>query len=105
MKGRRRTMKKTLAVFAFAAMSAMAADVTGYIMDEACSSKKAMIGNEKCAQTCLGKDGAKAVLATEDGKVYKIAEQDKVMKHAGHKVTIAGKIDGDTITTVDSVKM
>ena len=98
-------MKKTLAVFAFAAMSAMAADVTGYIVDEACSGKKAMLGNEKCAQSCLGKEGAKAVLATEDGKIYKITDQEKVVKHAGHKVTVTGKIDGDTISSVDSVKM
>ena len=34
-------MKKTLAVFAFAAMSAMAAEWTGYIIDQNCASKKA----------------------------------------------------------------
>jgi hypothetical protein len=41
---------------------------------------------------------------TEEGKVYKIADQDKVADHAGHKVTISGKMDGETIK-VDSVKM
>ena len=97
-------MKKVFAVFAFAAVSAMAADFSGYIVDEACASKKAMLGNEKCAKSCLSKDGAKAVLATEDGKIYKIADQDKVTTHAGHKVTITGKLDGETIS-VDSVKM
>jgi hypothetical protein len=97
-------MKKVLAVFAFAAMSAMAADITGYIVDEACAGKKAMWENEKCAKSCLGKEGAKAVFVTEDGKVYKVAEQDKVTAHAGHKVTITGKMEGDTIK-VDSVKM
>jgi len=44
------------------------------------------------------------VLVTEEGKIYKIAEQDKVAAHAGHKVTITGKVDGETIS-VDSVKM
>jgi hypothetical protein len=39
-----------------------------------------------------------------DGKVYKIANQDKVVAHAGHKVTIEGTVDEDTIT-VESVKM
>ena len=97
-------MKKVLAVFAFAAMSAMAADWTGYIIDEACSGKKAMWGNEKCAKSCLGKEGAKAVFVTEDGKVFQVADQDKVLAHAGHKVTITGKMEGDTIK-VDSVKM
>ena len=33
-------MKKVLAVFAFCAMSAMAADWTGYIADAACAGKK-----------------------------------------------------------------
>ena len=37
-------------------------------------------------------------------KVYKLADQDKVTAHAGHKVTITGKMEGDTIK-VDSVKM
>jgi hypothetical protein len=98
-------MKKVLAVFAFAAMSSFAADWTGYIVDEACSTKKAMLGNEKCAQSCLGKEGAKAVFVTDDGKVYKVTEQAKVTAHAGHKVTITGKMDGDTISKIDSVKM
>ena len=39
-----------------------------------------------------------------DGKVIKIANADKVMDHLGHKVTITGKLDGDTVT-IDSVKM
>jgi hypothetical protein len=99
-------MKKLITVFAMAAglsVSAMAAEWTGYIVDESCSTKKAMWGNEKCAQSCLGK-GQKAVFVTEEGKVFKVAEQDKVTAHAGHKVTISGTMDGDTIK-VDSVKM
>ena len=49
--------------------------------------------------------GAAAVFVS-DGKVYKIDNDDqgKVLEHVGHKVTIAGKVDGDTIK-VDSVKM
>jgi hypothetical protein len=39
-----------------------------------------------------------------DGKVYKISNQDKVVAHAGHMVTITGTMDGDTIE-VESVKM
>ncbi|HEY1263025.1 MAG TPA: DUF5818 domain-containing protein [Terriglobales bacterium] len=99
-------MKKLIAVFGMAAglsVSAMAAEYTGYIVDEACASKKAMWGNEKCAQSCIGK-GQQAVLVNEEGKVYKIADQDKVKEHAGHKVTISGTMNGDTIK-VDSVKM
>lgn len=95
-------MKKLLVVFGFAAISAMAADVTGYIVDKNCSTNKAMLGNEECAKRCIGR-GAAAVLATEDGKVYAISNQDKVKDVAGKKVTVTGKVEGDSIT-VDSVK-
>ena len=94
-------MKKLLAVFAFCAASAMAADVTGYIIDKACSGKKDMMGDEACAKRCIGR-GSPAVLATEDGKVYNISNQDKVKDSAGKKVTVTGKVDGDTIT-VDTI--
>ena len=39
-----------------------------------------------------------------DKKVYKVDNQDAVKDHVGHKVTIAGTVDGDSIN-VDSVKM
>ena len=96
-------MKKLLVVLSLATMSAMAADVTGYIVDKNCSTKKEMLGDEACAKRCLGR-GAPAVLATEDGKIYTITNQDKVKDAAGKKVTVSGKIDKDAIT-VDSVKM
>ena len=44
------------------------------------------------------------MLATEDGKIYAITNQDKVKEHAGHKVTVTGKVEGESIT-VDEVKM
>ena len=47
---------------------------------------------------------AAAVLMTSDGKVYKINNQDAVTDHAGHKVTITGKMTDDSIH-VDNVKM
>ncbi|HLK64912.1 MAG TPA: DUF5818 domain-containing protein [Bryobacteraceae bacterium] len=96
-------MKKLALVFGLAAMSAMAADFTGYIVDKNCASKKEMLGDEACAKRCIGR-GAAAVLATEDGKIYQIANQDKVKDAAGKKVTLVGKADKDTIT-VDEVKM
>jgi hypothetical protein len=96
-------MKKLLAVLALCASSAMAADVTGYIIDKNCSTKKEMFGNEACAKSCIGR-GAPAVIATEDGKVYSISNQDKVKEMAGKKVTVTGKMDGDTIT-VDTIAL
>lgn len=100
-------MKKTLAIFALAAMSSFAAEWTGYIEDQMCAAKQGVKSASEthadCAAGCI-KKGSPAVLVTADGKVYKIADQDKVTAHAGHKVTVTGKISGDTIT-VDNVKM
>ncbi len=96
-------MKKLLFVMGLAAMTSMAADFSGYIVDKNCASKKEMLGDEACAKRCIGR-GAPAVLATEDGKIYQIANQDKVKDAAGKKVTVVGKLDKDTIT-VDEVKM
>ena len=96
-------MRKVLAVFALCASSAMAADVTGYIVDKNCASKKEMLGDEACAKRCIGR-GSPAVIATEDGKIYAISNQDKVKDMAGKKVTVSGKMDGDTIT-VDTIAL
>jgi hypothetical protein len=93
-------MKKLLTVFACTAGLSLAADWTGYIIDKNCATKKAMLGNEACAKSCMSK-GAPAVLATEDGKVYAISNQDKVKELAGKKVTVTGKMDGETITVED----
>jgi hypothetical protein len=49
------------------------------------------------------KRGSPAVLVTEDGTVYKIADQDKVKESAGKKVTLTGNLTDGSIR-VDSVK-
>ena len=98
-------MKKLTVLTALAAgmsISAMAADFNGYIIDQNCASKKAMLGNVACATSCI-KRGSPAVLVTDDGKIYKLAEQDKVKEAAGKKVTISGTLNADTIS-VDSIK-
>ena len=98
-------MKKTILAFALVASFstvAMAAEFKGYIIDEKCSAKAGMRGTVDCATACM-KGGSPAVLVTEDGKIYKIAQQDKVVPLAGKQVTITGKMKGDTIT-VASVK-
>jgi len=88
------------------AMTAMAAEWSGYISDAGCAKKQtAKAGtadHEGCAKGCI-KRGDKAVLVTADGKVYQIANQDKVVDHAGEKVTLVGEIDADNIT-VSEVK-
>ena len=75
----------------------MAADFKGFVEDTACSSKPAMKNDAECAQKCI-KGGSPAVLVTEDGTIYKIADQDKIVAHAGHNVTITGDLKGDTIS-------
>jgi uncharacterized protein DUF5818 len=83
-------------------VSAMAANVTGYIIDEMCSSKAAMKGDVACANKCI-KAGSPAVLVTDDGKVYKLSDQAKAVPLAGEKVTVSGNVKGDTIE-VASIK-
>jgi hypothetical protein len=99
-------MKKLFALIGLAgalSITAMAADITGYVIDQQCAGMAAMRGNVDCANKCI-KGGSPAVLVTDDGKVYKIAEQDKVVPDAGKKVMLTGKLSGDTIS-VSKVKV
>jgi hypothetical protein len=81
---------------------AMADEFKGFVEDTACSTKAQMKNNAECAKKCI-KGGSPAVLVTADGKVFKIANQDKIVAHAGENVTVTGTAKGDTIT-VASVK-
>ena len=86
------------------AMGAFAETWTGVIADEHCGAKHAaMTADDKACVDKCAKGGAAAVFVAGD-KVYKIDNQDAVQKHFGHKVTITGKMTGDTVH-VDSVKM
>jgi hypothetical protein len=101
-------MKKFVMAGVFVSMlavSAFAESYKGYIADANCAAKgkAGSASHAECAAKCI-KGGAAAVLVTSDGKIYKIADQDKVKEHAGHAVTIMGKAEGDTLT-VDSVSM
>jgi len=58
--------------------------------------KADMKGNAECAAKCI-KGGSPAVLVTEEGKIYKIDDQAKVVPLAGKQVTITGAATGDTI--------
>ena len=59
-------------------------------------------GHAGCAAACAKK--GVALVFVSGGKVYKVDDQAKVQDHAGHKVTITGKVEGDTLK-IDSVKM
>ena len=83
------------------AANATGAEWTGYVADSSCAknmgaSRIASAAHADCAQKCI-KKGAKVVLVTSDGKIYQISNPDKVIEHAGLKVTIEGDMDGDTI--------
>ena len=98
-------MKKFVFVASMFAMTAFAGEWTGTISDAKCAAKHADASEKSmaCVKSCV-KGGAKAVFITADGKVLNIANQSEVAEHLGHKVTVTGKVDGDTLT-VDSVKM
>jgi len=101
-------MKKTFATagmfLAFFAVSAFAESLTGTISDEHCGAKHTAATEKDmaCAKKCV--DGGAAAVFISGDKVYKIDNQEAVKDHVGHKVTIDGKMTGDTIH-VDSVKM
>ena len=97
---------KTIAVLSLMtiglAASVMAAEYKGFVEDQACANKPEMKGDAACAQKCI-KGGSPAVLVTDDGKVYKIANQTKIVASAGQNVTVTGTLKGDTLT-IDAVK-
>jgi hypothetical protein len=101
-------MKKVLATFALMAigsLSAFAGEWSGYIADSKCKHTDGTDKSIACTQSCI-KKGADAVFVTSDDKVLKIdkASLDKVTPHYGHKVTVTGKVSGDTLT-IDTIKM
>jgi len=71
--------------------------LTGYIGDAMCAAKgKANSADHAaCAAKCI-KGGSAAVLVVGD-KVYSIANQKKVVKFAGKKVTVEGTVTDDSI--------
>ena len=86
------------------ATSAFAADSwTGYVTDAKCAAGgKGGADHAGCAKKCIG--GGDAAVLVVDGKVVKIANQDKVKGHEGHQVTVTGKLEGDSLT-IDTLKM
>jgi hypothetical protein len=106
---RRIEMKRFLTLLALTLMVtalclAGSATATGYVTDAKCAKGgKAGAEHAGCAKGCIG-GGEPAVLVTDDGKIYEIADQGKIKDHAGAKVTVTGKIDGMKIKSIDSVK-
>ena len=103
-------MKKLLiaTAFSFAAFTgtAAAAEWSGTISDAKCGAAHADASEKSmaCVRSCVG-HGLAAVFVVGD-KVLKIdaASMDKVKPHLGHKVTVTGKLEGDTVT-IETIKM
>lgn len=79
------------------AASGIAEDFRGFVEDQMCAGKPEMKGDSACAQKCI-KGGSPAVLVTIEGQIYKIANQKKIVAHAGEIVTVSAKLKGDTLT-------
>ncbi len=98
-------MKKIMFVASLISAAAVAETLTGTVSDEKCAAKHtaATAKDKSCVETCV-KGGAAMVIVSGD-KVYKLAadSQDKVNTHLGEKVTVNGKVEGDTIT-IDTVE-
>jgi hypothetical protein len=88
-----------------AAKAVAGGGTTGYIVDLMCAKRgKGMWTNVQCIERCL-RDGDKLVLVTEEGKVYQIANQDKITPESyGQVVTLIGKTEGEIIT-IESLKL
>ena len=101
-------MKKVSLVITLGAMFAgagLAETLSGTVGDSMCGAKHeaAAASDVACIKKCV-KGGASPIIIS-DGKVYQISagSQAKVMSMLGDKVTVNGKIDGDTIE-IASVK-
>jgi hypothetical protein len=100
-------MKKAFALIALTALgslSAFAGEWNGVISDAKCKHTDASEKSIACVKSCV-KGGGEAVFISDD-KVYHIDKDslDKVQPHLGHKVTVTGNIEGDTVK-IESIKM
>ena len=75
-----------------------AAEFTGYLADAKCAAagKAGSAAHSACSKKCVG-GGEAIVLVTEDGKVLKIKNQDKVKPHVGFKVALDATLEGDSL--------
>ncbi len=95
-------MQRILSLVTIALLAAglcSASVVVGYISDEGCALNESS-RNPQCAKNCIS-NGATAVLVTDEGKVYAIAEQDKIKGFAGEVVSITGEVSGEKITKIE----
>ena len=102
-------MKKFAAIAAlaltFSTTGAFAETLTGWVSDAMCAQdahKVSSADHAACAQKCI-KGGEKPVFVVGEKTVYTITNPEKLVKHAGEKVTVEGTVK-DGALTVASVK-
>jgi hypothetical protein len=113
-------MKKVMMALALAACTsvpAFAAEMTGYVSDDACAAKSAKASKamdwikvEACVKKCV-KEGSAMVFVTEDNKILRFdqASNAKALPLMGHRVRVTGTAkDGvlkvDTIAAIEMKK-
>jgi hypothetical protein len=91
-------------VLSLLAVSAMAGEWTGHIVDSKCGVAHAKKVNVNCVKKCI-EGGAAAVFVSEE-KVYKIDQSKAKVDPSfyGHPVKVTGTIEGDTLK-LDTIAM
>ena len=84
--------------------TALAGETVGWIVDAKCGADGAKEAHAGCAKKCVEAGQALVFVSDADKTVYTIDNQDAAKGHEGHKVTVSGKIDGESIH-IDSLKM
>jgi len=81
-----------------------ATTMTGWLCNSKCVTQSS--GRASCDQNCSDKSG-EIVLVDDQGRVLKIANQDKVMPHAGKQVKMKCRMDKNNKDTmyVDTVSL
>ena len=103
----KRSIAMLVAVFAFAAVAASAADskmINGYISDSMCGAKHAGSG-AACVKKCI--EGGMAPVFVDEGKkeVWTIDNPDAVKKYYGDHVTVKATADSDKKSVhIDSIE-
>ena len=87
------------------AIGGLAETLTGTISDSQCGAKHeaASASDTSCVERCVKRGNAPVFVA--GGKVYQISadSREKVMPLLGKKVSVNGKVEGDTIA-IDSAE-
>lgn len=93
-------MAAAIAAFAWSGVAAAEQTWTGTISDKMCGADHKKMGGKMSDRDCTlacAKGGSPYVLVSGD-KIYQLSGHDGDLRtHAGHAVSVAGELKGDTI--------